>query len=57
MTASSDEEARGHLVALEELVHRFGTCTEAREEHLVNRLDTEVAQRAIVTMQSCEVRS
>lgn len=44
-----DEEARGRLVALEELVHRVGIHTEVMEEHLVNRLDDEAAERDILT--------
>lgn len=36
-------------MALEELVYRFGTHMEAREERLINLMDTEAAQRAMVT--------
>lgn len=43
MVSRSNEEARGRLVALEELVHRFGTCANAREVHLGNRFDDEAA--------------
>ena len=34
-----DEEARQRIVGLEQLVHRFGCRTEAREEELRQRLD------------------
>lgn len=34
MISSNDEEAHGRLVALEELVHWFGTCTKARGDFL-----------------------
>ena len=41
-----DEEARWRIVSMEELLHRFGCRTEAREEELCQRLDEVQASYA-----------
>lgn len=56
MTVGNGKEAHGHLVALEELIHRFGTRMETNEDFLINWLNDEAAQRAIVMMQLGDTR-
>lgn len=56
MSISCNEEALGCLVALEELVHYLKTHTETMEEFLVNGVDIDAAERAIVAMQLSDVQ-